>query len=179
MNPLEYDIPNGACGFLRTVDRGKIFICIGPEHRERSDRHFFVPLEKLRKPGSPRDTETAAPFSGPLQEMTRERDVEAFFIQQVRLIGGHTFKMFPSEAGVPDRLVMFPGGRMYLVELKRAREFPSPVQKAWHERAQKRWGVHVSVVTGAEGVTEFIRKMLTIIGPDGKKKPGPKPKTDD
>lgn len=48
-----------------------------------------------------------------------ERDIEQYLTRQVRKYGGTAFK-FNSEgnAGVPDRLCLFPGGILCFVELK-------------------------------------------------------------
>lgn len=51
-----------------------------------------------------------------------ERDVEAYFVLWIRNLRGATFKLrFIGVAGAPDRIVFMPGGRIYLVELKRPR----------------------------------------------------------
>lgn len=86
----------------------------------------------------------------------RESVVEAFLHKRVRALGGHTVKISPLEAGVPDRLVMLPGGRMYLVELKTVTGRLRPIQAAWHTRAA-RMGITVHVVHGTEGVREWLR----------------------
>ena len=49
-----------------------------------------------------------------------EREVEAHFAKQVRAKGGRSWKLkFLGVSGAPDRLVVLPGPRVHLVELKR------------------------------------------------------------
>jgi hypothetical protein len=49
----------------------------------------------------------------------RESQLETYFVRVVRLVlHGKTFKMAPTVRGVPDRLVLLPGGVVELVELK-------------------------------------------------------------
>lgn len=87
----------------------------------------------------------------------RERDVEALLRRQVTDAGGLCVKLAPTEAGVPDRLVVWEG-RIWLVELKRADGRLRPVQVGWHERAAAA-GVDVVVLYGAEGVREWLEEL--------------------
>lgn len=88
--------------------------------------------------------------------MTTEAALERFFRQRVRVLGGYTFKLAPTEPGVPDRLVLLPGGRIYLVELKADRGTLRPAQVEWHKRAA-RLGTQVYTLYGRTGVLEWIR----------------------
>ena len=50
----------------------------------------------------------------------REIDVERYLVRQVQKNGGVAWKLVsPGMAGVPDRLVLLPGGRVALIETKR------------------------------------------------------------
>lgn len=90
----------------------------------------------------------------------REASLESHFMKRVRLVGGYSIKLAPMEAGVPDRLVMFPGGRMFLVELKAEDGALSPKQRHWHQRALHDYGVPVHVVTGRAGVLNWLRWVI-------------------
>lgn len=60
----------------------------------------------------------------------RERDVEKRLIQEARKRGGMALKFVsPGCVGVPDRLVLLPGGRMSFMELKAPGRTPRPIQK--------------------------------------------------
>ena len=49
----------------------------------------------------------------------REKQIEQALVKAVRKRGGIALKFVsPGMAGVPDRLVLFPGGRMAFVEVK-------------------------------------------------------------
>jgi hypothetical protein len=93
----------------------------------------------------------------PVSKSHLEDNLEAFFHKRVRLLGGHTVKMLPFvESGVPDRLVIFPGGALYLVELKADDGALRPDQIQWIARATA-IGLDVAVLTGKEEVLEWLR----------------------
>lgn len=49
-----------------------------------------------------------------------ERELEARFTRRVKSAGGLALKwVCPGNAGVPDRIVLLPGGRVVFVEMKR------------------------------------------------------------
>ena len=51
--------------------------------------------------------------------MQSEKDTEAFLRDQVWALGGRSYKwVSPGCAGVPDRIVILPNGRIFFVELK-------------------------------------------------------------
>jgi hypothetical protein len=86
--------------------------------------------------------------------------VEAFLVKRVRLLGGQSIKLAPMQAGIPDRLVLLPGGRLFLVEVKAVGETPSEIQKHWHAKALKDQGIVVHVLVGEEGVREWLRAVF-------------------
>ena len=86
-----------------------------------------------------------------------ERNLEQLFYRSVRAAGGVVEKVAPTRAGMPDRIVLLPGGRVYLVELKRDRENPSPIQKIWHERAAA-LGTTVVVLRGAAEIMAWLEE---------------------
>jgi hypothetical protein len=89
----------------------------------------------------------------------RERDIEKKMLNAVRKMGGEAFKwVSPGNDGVPDRIVMLPGGRLIFVELKADRGRLSPVQKIQIRRIQK-LGQDVEVVQGMDGLEEFLERI--------------------
>ena len=59
----------------------------------------------------------------------REKTVEQKLVQAVRAKGGVCWKFVsPSTVGVPDRVVILPGGHIGFVEVKAPGEKPRPVQ---------------------------------------------------
>lgn len=86
-----------------------------------------------------------------------ESQLEALLRKRVQQgLGGMLIKLAPTQAGVPDRLVLLPGGGMHLVELKTTPGKLSAVQQAWHARAA-RLGVTVQVLYGATQVIAWVR----------------------
>ena len=54
-----------------------------------------------------------------MAEKVSEKSIEAYLRDQVRKTGGRAYKFVsPGNAGVPDRLVVLPGGGLFFVELK-------------------------------------------------------------
>lgn len=86
-----------------------------------------------------------------------EAALEATFRHRIRRAGGLAIKLAPTMRGVPDRLVLLPGGGLYLVELKRPRPYGrlSPIQEVWHERASQ-LGVPVYVLYGVEDIDPWL-----------------------
>lgn len=65
----------------------------------------------------------------------RERAIESAFVKAVKAAGGMALKLIsPGVAGVPDRLVLLPGGRILFVELKAPGQMLRPLQR---KRAQQ------------------------------------------
>ena len=85
-----------------------------------------------------------------------EAQLEARFRQAVRSAGGLIEKLAPTSAGVPDRLVLMPGGRMFLVELKADGGSLRPIQRHWHERAAA-LGTEVIVLRGLPAVLSWVQ----------------------
>ena len=85
----------------------------------------------------------------------KESALEQLLFRQVRVMGGIAVKLAPTVAGVPDRLILLPGGRHYLVELKADGGRVSPVQVLWHQRSAA-IGHPVVVLTGRAEVDAWL-----------------------
>lgn len=108
----------------------------------------------------------------PLGNAHLESGLEAFFVKRVRLVGGYAMKFVPVIAGMPDRIVFMPNGRMYLVELKQKGEKPSKIQLVWHRRFAD-LGHHVVVLDTQQGVVDWIREIVAVSGLN-RTRPGPR-----
>lgn len=87
-----------------------------------------------------------------------EKAVESYLRRQVISRGWVTWKMAPTEVGIPDRVVLIPGGAVWFVELKRARGgVVSPRQRVVHNKIS-RGGHNVVVLAGADEVKMWIRE---------------------
>lgn len=59
-----------------------------------------------------------------------EKDLEKKFVQAVKDYAGKAYKFVsPGNGGVPDRLVVLPGGRIGFVELKQKGKKPTVLQE--------------------------------------------------
>ena len=67
--------------------------------------------------------------------MGPEAKIEARLVARARSAGGEALKWSsPSNRGVPDRIVLLPGGRIVFVELKAPGRVPGAQQQAWLDR---------------------------------------------
>ena len=82
----------------------------------------------------------------------RERDLETFTKVYIESHGGLALKFIsPGYAGVPDRLVLLPGGKMCFMELKAPGRKPRPLQVRRIEQLRA-LGFKVYVVDGKEQI---------------------------
>jgi hypothetical protein len=90
----------------------------------------------------------------------REKEIEQKFTLMARQTGGLALKFVsPGMSGMPDRLVLLPGGRMAFVEVKAPGRAPRPLQEARH-RTLRRLGFRVFVLDRPEqigGILDAIR----------------------
>lgn len=88
----------------------------------------------------------------------RETTVERHLGMRVGKLGGISLKIMPVIAGIPDRLVIMPGGRTYFVELKQPKGELSQIQREIHRRLEA-LGHPVAVLWNKQEVdlwTEFL-----------------------
>lgn len=63
----------------------------------------------------------------------KEREIERFFTAECKRKNWLAVKLVsPSMAGLPDRIVLMPGGRVFFAELKAPGKRPRPLQAAVH-----------------------------------------------
>lgn len=90
-----------------------------------------------------------------------EKEVERKLVTVVQMMDGVAVKFVsPGFAGMPDRLVLLPGGRIAFVEVKRPGEKPRPLQKARH-RMLRRLGFKVYVLDSVEEIERIIDEIRT------------------
>lgn len=89
----------------------------------------------------------------------RESELEKKFKKMAREAGGRAYKFVsPGSDGVPDRLVVFPGGRIGFVELKQKGEKPRKLQQ-YRIKELESMGCFVAVVDDLESAQEVIARI--------------------
>ena len=87
----------------------------------------------------------------------KESTIESNFVKQVKAMGGMAIKLIsPNFAGLPDRLVLLPHGRMFFVELRATGQKPRPLQIAVHRKLRK-LGFDVYVIDSNEKINELLQ----------------------
>ena len=86
----------------------------------------------------------------------REKTIERKLILAIKDMGGIAPKfMSPGFDGMPDRIVLLPGGRMGFVEVKVPGKVPRPLQEARH-RMLRRLGFQVYVLDRVEQIIQIL-----------------------
>ena len=89
----------------------------------------------------------------------KEKELERKLVKAVRDSGGLAMKLVsPGLAGVPDRMVLFMGGRIAFCELKAPGEKPRPLQVHRITRLRE-MGFRVYVVDNVEKIGEMMREI--------------------
>jgi hypothetical protein len=87
----------------------------------------------------------------------RENVIEAYLRDKVKEIGGRAYKFVsPGNSGVPDRLVLLPGGKNIFVELKAQGRKSTAIQLLQQKRIED-LGFQVFVIDSKEKVDELIK----------------------
>lgn len=87
----------------------------------------------------------------------RESSVESKLHKGILKLGGLSYKWVPTTAGLPDRIALLPGGRVYFIELKATGGKLRPDQLVIHEKFRKR-GIDVVVLTGPAEVDRWLNE---------------------
>ena len=88
-----------------------------------------------------------------------EKEIEMQLVKAVRKMGGRAVKfMSPGFDGMPDRLVLLPGGKCGFVEVKAPGKKPRALQLVRHEML-KAWGFKVYVLDAKEQIEEIINDI--------------------
>ena len=89
----------------------------------------------------------------------REREIERQFAAEVKKHGGIAVKFVsPGFDGMPDRIVLLPGGHMAFVEVKAPGSKPRPLQTARH-RLLRALGFKVYVLDDPARIGEIIDEI--------------------
>ena len=89
----------------------------------------------------------------------REKIIEKGLVARVKAMGGIAPKFTsPGFDGMPDRLVLLPGGRMGFVELKAPGKKPRALQLARH-RLLRRLGFKVYVIDEINQIESILEEI--------------------
>ena len=89
--------------------------------------------------------------------MILEKDVEKVLRKNIEKHGGLCLKFVsPGWEGAPDRICLFPNGKILFVELKRPGSKPRPLQVRRHEQLRE-LGFDVLVIDNKEDAVEVTR----------------------
>ena len=90
-----------------------------------------------------------------------EKEIELQLVSSVKKKGGRAVKFTsPGFDGMPDRLVLLPGGKCGFVEVKAPGKKPRALQRVRHEML-KAWGFKVYVLDAKEQIEEIINDIYT------------------
>ena len=89
----------------------------------------------------------------------KEKDIERKLKSEVLAAGGLCFKFTsPGSSGVPDRIALFPEGKIAFIELKAPGGQVRPLQKVMVEKIRS-LGFRVEVIDSKEAAKEFVQSM--------------------
>lgn len=87
----------------------------------------------------------------------RESTIEKHLVDSVKKMGGWALKIMPTVVnGLPDRLCLLPGGRIFFVETKATGETARPLQKLIHRKLVK-LGFKVYVPDSIEKINLILK----------------------
>lgn len=118
---------------------------------------------KSKKPGAKRELE--ASHGVRKAAGVREATFESSFVDKLEGLGAWVIKLLPSVAGLPDRLVLLPYGRLIFVELKTNTGRVRPIQTARHNKLRT-LGFDVRVIRPNQA-NAFIKECEELIRIDG------------
>ena len=88
-----------------------------------------------------------------------EREIEKALVRQIRNHGGIAPKLTsPNNAGMPDRLIILPPGKVCFVELKAPGKKPRPLQVRQMERLTQ-LGCMVRIIDHPNQIQELIHEI--------------------
>ena len=91
----------------------------------------------------------------------RERTLERKLVEAVTRTGGLALKFVsPGMSGVPDRLLLFPEGKIAFVEMKAPSKHPTKLQRLRHDQLRD-LGFRVYVVDSIDQIGELLHEIST------------------
>lgn len=95
-----------------------------------------------------------------MKNQESEKVIERKLVELVKKAGGLCIKLLTSQyIGLPDRLCLFPGGRLAFVELKSTGQKPRKIQIFVHNKLRS-LGFRVEIIDTVEGVNKFVEDIM-------------------
>lgn len=90
----------------------------------------------------------------------KESQIERCLVKGVKAHGGLCYKFVsPGNIGVPDRIIIAPGGKTIYVELKTKTGRMAEMQK-WQRIEMEKRGADVRALYGMDAVKDFLREVF-------------------
>jgi hypothetical protein len=94
-----------------------------------------------------------------MEEIMREKQIERKLTIATKNMGGISVKFVsPGFDGMPDRIVLLPGGHMAFMEVKAPGKAPRPLQEARH-RMLRRLGFRVYILDDERQITKTLAEI--------------------
>lgn len=94
-----------------------------------------------------------------MKSLESEKVIERKLVERVKKAGGLCIKLLTSQyIGLPDRLCLFPNGKIVFVELKSTGQKPRKIQVFVHNKLRD-LGFQVEVIDSIEGVENLVTKI--------------------
>lgn len=92
-----------------------------------------------------------------------EKELEAKLVKAIKARGGYCLKWTsPGTTGLPDRIILLPGGRVAFAELKRPKgSRVGPLQKWWKSTLQ-RLGFRVYTIFTEDDLTAVLTELEAV-----------------
>lgn len=88
-----------------------------------------------------------------------EKYIEKKIVEKVKALGGRAYKFVsPGNAGVPDRLIVLPGGKVGFAEMKSSKGRPSKLQEN-QIRFLRNLDCNVEIISTVEQIDKFLEKI--------------------
>lgn len=88
--------------------------------------------------------------------MTSEKILERKLVKEVHQLGGWSIKILSTHvSGLPDRICLLPGGRIFFAEIKTTGRKPTKIQLHVHKRIQA-LGFQVEVIDSLADIKKCL-----------------------
>jgi len=90
-------------------------------------------------------------------KIEKEKILEKKLSMEIEKLGGWSLKLLSTHVtGLPDRMCLLPGGRVFFAEVKTTKEKPKRIQIWVHDKIRA-LGFRVEIIDQSEKIKELIR----------------------